>query len=655
MASTPPVQQPTSGRQDRPWLLPSNRRLRNLVSISLRNLSLQPSGGNRPRGKTIDDDAAPNALKSPAKLVAVREQRTLSHSRSSSDLTRVDEAMISSDSDLKANGIVKGKVKDNVSADVNMKRTPERPSIGRMRRRSTLEWVNATPQKRQERLEKVTSERMVDCFYSLHVENVEGPIYISEIVHQTMNPNFKHIDFSCIGPALARLDSVLVRFWVTGQRLGGWRQLLELSLHFQSLQFLGRSLEGFHHQLPPNAVVFRLLDGVYTVFTSLTDYALPHASLPPRASSIDRSLTTASFDTLLRLAKLDESIQDAVTTRNQIAADLEKLVQQNDEAFTKRDRVQDAQDRLKTIEFAKKTVEKQMQKAQRQRTEKQNSISRRRVLMQQDLATRAQAAEQFVNARDVAVHFSSESHNRRKAIEGQRRRICEDLQNCYPIVPVPKAALDFTIRGLRLPNSDDLDREPPETVAAALGHIAHVILLLSMYLAQPLPYPVTPRSSQSMIEDPLSLLKTNASTTARYIDDVSLRTYPLFSKGVPRFRFEYAVFLLNKDIQILLEDCFNVRVMDIRQTLPNLKYLLYVATAGEGDLPARKAGGVRGLMKPGFRPSLGSRQGSSDSTGSALSGLLWHAGGIEGNGVPKGALDSLRKNMGSLDRPKGKA
>lgn len=53
-------------------------------------------------------------------------------------------------------------------------RTPQRPSMKKMRRRSTLEWANATPQRRQEKLENVTAERMADVFLSVHVEGVEG-------------------------------------------------------------------------------------------------------------------------------------------------------------------------------------------------------------------------------------------------------------------------------------------------------------------------------------------------------------------------------------------------------------------------------------------------------------------------------------------------
>lgn len=160
-----------ANRRDRPWLLPSNRKLRNLTSISLRNLSLDHSPSSptsRRRGRTIvDDDALPNTLKSPAKIVALREQRqALEHSRSSEDLKALVEH--GSVTDGEANGSpLKGR--DGIAGA----KASARP-VKRLRRRSTLEWVNATPQRRQEKLESVTGERMADCFFSLHVKGLEG-------------------------------------------------------------------------------------------------------------------------------------------------------------------------------------------------------------------------------------------------------------------------------------------------------------------------------------------------------------------------------------------------------------------------------------------------------------------------------------------------
>lgn len=137
-------------------------------------MSASPS--SRQRGKTIDDDAIPNNLVSPAKLVALREKKSLGHSRSSSDLRRVpedascpEEANATDARGTAANDASKTQDKSNGAP-----KTPPRPSIAKLRRRSTLEWANASPQSRQEKLESMTAERMADVFFSLHISDIEG-------------------------------------------------------------------------------------------------------------------------------------------------------------------------------------------------------------------------------------------------------------------------------------------------------------------------------------------------------------------------------------------------------------------------------------------------------------------------------------------------
>ena len=60
------------------------------------------------------------------------------------------------------------------------------------------------------------------------------------------------------------------------------------------------------------------------------------------------------------------------------------------------------------------------------------------------------------------------------------------------------------------------------------------------------------------------------------------------------FRFEYGVFLLNKDIETLLAKQ-GVKLVDQRHTAGNLRLLLSVLTAGNGEAPSRKRGVVGGL------------------------------------------------------------
>lgn len=185
-------------------------------------------------------------------------------------------------------------------------------------------------------------------------------------------------------------------------------------------------------------------------------------------------------------------------------------------------------------------------------------------------------------------------------IHGQRRRICEELLHIFPIESTTQPLL-FTICGLTLPNTsfEDAGSDSEEIYSAALGFVARLVDMLQYYLSVPLPYPVTPYGSRSVIRDNISTLQD------------SQRTFPLYTRGAIRFRFDYAVFLLNKNIECLAESQ-GCKVIDIRHTLPNLKYLLYVCSAGAGDLPARKAGGIRGLLAGRGSGPILSRTGSED-------------------------------------------
>ena len=54
------------------------------------------------------------------------------------------------------------------------------------------------------------------------------PVYVSETVEKTMNPTFRHVDFSACGPGIIRSERVEVKVWVrrVGKGEGGWNMAL---------------------------------------------------------------------------------------------------------------------------------------------------------------------------------------------------------------------------------------------------------------------------------------------------------------------------------------------------------------------------------------------------------------------------------------------
>lgn len=562
----------------------------------MRNLALTATPA-KARAKTIDDEAIPSTLKSPTKALALREGKGLAHSRSSSDLKSREDAVRRRSASLR---------------EPTTPPTPARPGFGKgLRRRTTLEWTNASPLTRQKKLEDIAAGRLADTFFTLHVEDHDEPVYVSEIAEKAMNPNFKFFDLGPCGPGVTRRDKLTVRVWAKGETMSDWQYLMDYAVQLKSLQFIGKSLGRFRHPLPQNCVLVHMTDGIYTSFMDLPvqERARHNALAPPREHPEGRVLTSSSYDALMRLSTLDDCIQDAIATRDRIADEIESILQSNRDAVRAVDQVPETEESLKTVEAAVIAEKRRVVAARRRRDELQANIQQRRDRMRAGEEQQFKIDSELPEQRKACTEIKELYEKLDEDITGQRRRICEDLMTIFPIEPVPGKALAFTVRGLLLPNSVFGDANEDVT-AAALSYVAHVVNSLSPYLSVILPYPITLHGSTSTIDDPLAVGH-NMNNNPKN----NLRTYPLYMKGVVRYRFEYAVFLLNKNIEIL-SNSLGLRPLDIRHTLPNLKYLLYIATAGKGELPARKAGGIKGLLR---HDGLMSRKGSMDSTITASS------------------------------------
>jgi hypothetical protein len=114
------------------------------------------------------------------------------------------------------------------------------------------------------------STRRGDVFFSLHTAGEhEKPVYISEVVEKSMNPDFQHFDLT--GSPASGLSCVTLKVWCD---FGGggdgvdrrWSFLIEEELELEKLTFLARSMENCWYSLPPNCIVWHLTDGCYTMF-----------------------------------------------------------------------------------------------------------------------------------------------------------------------------------------------------------------------------------------------------------------------------------------------------------------------------------------------------------------------------------------------------
>jgi hypothetical protein len=461
-----------------------------------------------------------------------------------------------------------------------------------------MPWSDPDPYTRQAKLEDIINSRMADTWFSLHCNSSDEAIYVSEIIESTTNPSFKTFDLTACGPRVSRLDHVTVKIYAKAAGASEYAFLVELDQHMQSLEFFGKSLESFRQPLPTNAILFHFADGVFGNLTDMPPVRAPIPTKSPKATD-GRTVPMASFDQLMRMLKLEECIQDAVATREQLESQMNGILQEEERPLKAQIRLAESQERLSVLRQGVADLKRQFRSKTKRKEELIASMKARRDAMERGRHEQEKAHGHLPDARAKLTSSARLLDQTREISKGQIRRICEDLQTVYPIEPIPDKPLAFTIRGHALPNSnfDNIDREG---VAAALGYTAHFVYVLSFYLFAHLPYPIQPCLSTSLIQDPVSA-------------SLPQRTFPLYPVNA-QYRFEYAVFLLNKDIEFLLSKQ-GLRVLDIRHTLPNLKYLVYILTEGTSELPSRKAGGIRALARGRLTPSLSSRNSEDSSVG----------------------------------------
>ncbi|PHH68500.1 hypothetical protein CDD80_7470 [Ophiocordyceps camponoti-rufipedis] len=436
-----------------------------------------------------------------------------------------------------------------------------------------------------------------DVFFSLHLNPEAEPVYVSELRQRSANFDFRFFDLANQPPAISRSPLVVVRVWATRPGRSEWIFVLDDVVDLRRLNFI-RSLVG--RRFPPNALVFHLEDGLYSL--DFAAQAGEAKQTPPVAGS--------SYGSLMKLANLEASIRDALDTRDDLVAQINAVLAQSPV---------DATDVARhDVERAQKYVTKQrraISQAESRRDQLRASLAARRAAMTHGREVQSRAESEMTTRREGLAAEKALLDRTADLIHGQRRRICSDLTEIFPITPeredTTAPPLSFRICNLALPNSRyDAATADEDVLSAALGLAALLARHLQLYLCHPLPYPLCPYGSRSLARDDISHLTDSRNAHHHHNHhqhpNRPRREFPLYlprgGSTTGQWRFEYGWFLLNKDIEALCASQA-LRVVDIRHTLPNLKYLLYVCSAGSRDLPDRHRGGVRGLWAGHLRPT----------------------------------------------------
>ncbi|KAJ4499319.1 UV radiation resistance protein and autophagy-related subunit 14-domain-containing protein [Lentinula lateritia] len=380
--------------------------------------------------------------------------------------------------------------------------------------------------------------------------------------------------------------------------------------------------DGPHHQLPSNTLLVTLNPPGQTFYAyapilsqpshSTSDLTLGYSSDPEstirKNKGIDTNLDfavlpsrrrrqrgrqgqetakenyiarTAGWKDLFKLVTIWTTIKDNEKSLEDIVRGLDRLIA-NDQLSPLKREISERDCRIAELRADCASVSTQSQELRDEILVRREQLRERRNMLadveQQDEDEQQEWEEIEEDLLDERARLAS----LRSLTIPSRTGLLSTLSYLFPIELRSPPDLLFTILDVPLPiPASPNDPAPPltlpahidvneETVATALGYVAIVVQLLAAYLGHVLVYPITYIGSRSLIRDGISAM-------------VGPRMFPLFSKGVDTYRFEYGVFLLNKDIEMAKHD---LRAIDIRHTLPNLKNLLLTLTDGE-DVPMR--------------------------------------------------------------------
>lgn len=239
----------------------------------------------------------------------------------------------------------------------------------------------------------------------------------------------------------------------------------------------------------------------------------------------------------MKLANLESSIDDAMKVRQRIVGQINELLEQ-----APRDEQDEKDEDVKLAEKYVATQQRANRQAEKRRDELRASLRSRRAAIAAGREAQAEAEEDMASSREKLQDNRKLVEETEALINGQRRRICADLSEVFPITPIPNAPpLSFQICNIPLPNSTydaATSRKLDEDVlSAGLGLVTMLTRHLQFYLSHPLPYPLYPYGSRSHARDDISQL------TDR---DSPRREFPLYlprgGSTTGQWRFEYAWF-----------------------------------------------------------------------------------------------------------------
>ena len=361
----------------------------------------------------------------------------------------------------------------------------------------------------------------------------------------------------------------------TGSPVSKFDLVLSRKVCLSELGFIGR-VDAISAYLPSNAVVFELHDGYYAQKDVISNLALHLnkgvAFLPQGGSDFGiayaggERVRSPNYSTLKKLVATHKYVHRTVKSSTM------KSAHQLEESLI---RSREFQDRRKYLSSLQKRVDDRrqfLQNSVKGLAKERSSLSelQKGILPRAKTIRKAQIALLGRKKRLEEGKRQMEEERVRilevkAAVHGRQQCLVRELFCAFPLSWSPTSHT-MAICGLTLPNSHDFAGADEELVATALGYVAHTVLILARWFQVPLRYSIVPMGSRSTIRDDI----------LQHPQGV----YPLYPRGVVSKWFKYSVYLLNRNIQQILQ-ARNLSVVGFLFTLPNLLAVVNTSESNE--------------------------------------------------------------------------
>lgn len=469
----------------------------------------------------------------------------------------------------------------------------ERPPA--VRRRSTRGNPSVEPAiSRHQRLETAIGDNTFESFVVLY--EARETIYISEIQNGRF-PTYLPLEID--GRRRTLEMAIYVR--CPSQR---WKLLLRTNV---LLGDLVPCLNSDDTKLK-NAVMLQFEDELWYTLPTVKEQEQHH--MAPRAESY-------SFNQVMRLQTSTEVINDALHSLESLKLEISARLNEADDRIQRLCQLDITRTGIAELKADVKALRRK-NAADRLRIEKlRDSDTLRKSLLNSSQSHMQSVKSDLAEARDRL----SGRQPSLGLLSSEIRRLQRELTTALSLIyPITNGANVSRIRGARTARNSDYWMEDHEQ-AAALGYMAHFVFLLSLYLFIPLRYPVRPISSHSSIIDPISIMPANSDVKGGPPFSIKRDPrYPLYFERGGVERLQWGVFLLNKNIEQLLQGRGLV-CGDLRDSLQNLGGLVvWLVSVNEDEDVSLSRSSNTAVAAPDNHTSPGTNGYRADAQGQTTNG-----------------------------------